>query len=274
MKYFLLFPLILVVCVCALGQGAPKTGPQFDVADFNRKFEVAQWLVEYDTVAWKTTDLLMEQPKEELARLGREWFCFQDKDNLWHAVYGKLANGKYEMMFHFIVDREGKIRRISDSPDPEFLNAYATSLATSHERVLKAIPADSPSLNQYIKRNSDRSFTVWLLPAFQRDGTAVYGGEFTYQVDPTGTKILNSESYFSSFRGFASKPPREIWLNYRDQEKPSLGAIFFVWYYKDYFTKIFIDNSHSTSTVVSDGEKGYVWLHIEKDDKPPASASR
>ena len=89
MKYVGLLWLAFLPLV-VFGQSPRTTEPTFDVADFNEKFEVAQWLVAYDRVAWKTTDLVMAGDKVELARLGREWFCFQDSKGVWHAVYGKL----------------------------------------------------------------------------------------------------------------------------------------------------------------------------------------
>src|SRR5262245_32157218 len=85
------------------GQTA-RTKPAFDINDFNKKLEIAQWLVAYDTVAWKTTDLVMAADKSELARLGREWFCFQDSKGVWHAIYGKLENSKFDQVFHYVVD--------------------------------------------------------------------------------------------------------------------------------------------------------------------------
>ncbi len=113
-----------------------------------------------------------------------------------------------------------------------------------------------------------------MLPAFETDGTAVFGGEAHYLINAAGVKILKEESYFQrNFRGFKSSPPREIWLNYRELEKPTLGTIFFVWYYKSYFTNITINNARSTSSVVNAGKDGYIWVHVEKDDnkqtKPP-----
>jgi hypothetical protein len=132
--------------------------------------------------------------------------------------------------------------------------------------MLSVAGTQAPAFNQYIKLNADKTFTVWILPAFQTDGTAVYGAEFIYTIDATGNKITKDESYVqSTFRGFKTNPPREIWLNYRETEKPTLGAIFFVWYYKEYFTNIFIDNSKTTSTVVKNGDKGYIWVHVEKE---------
>jgi hypothetical protein len=66
------------------GQTPKTSAPAFDIADFNKKFEIVQWLVAYDSFAWKTTDLVMAGDKSEVARLGKEWFCFQDAKDLWH----------------------------------------------------------------------------------------------------------------------------------------------------------------------------------------------
>lgn len=246
----------------------PKTNkPNFDIADFNKKAEVAEWLVRYDAVAWKTSDALMAQDKKDLARLGKEWFCFQDKTGVWHAVYGKYADGKFDLVFHFTMDEKFNVKRSEEKPDAEFLNAYARALVAANREVERALKgAPHPLFNQYVKQNADKTFTVWILPAFQPDGLAVYGGEFVYTISAAGDKILKDESYVQSgFRGFKTGAPREIWLNYRELEKPTLGAVFFVLYYKDYFTKIFIDNAKSTSSIVRDAGKNYLWVHVKKN---------
>jgi len=109
------------------------------------------------------------------------------------------------------------------------------------------------------------------LPAFQINNVAVYGGEFIYTIDPTAEKITKDDSYFQgSFRGFNITPPREIWLNYRERDKPTLGSIFFVWYYKRYFTNIFIDNAKTTSTLIKNGNE-YMWTHVIKDKRNAGS---
>jgi len=268
LKYTRILSLVFLP-LAVFGQTSTITAPQFDVADFNKKFETAQWLVAYDTVAWKTSDLVMAGDKAELARLGREWFCFQDSKNLWHAVYGKLDKNKFDQVFHYVVDGNGTITRTTDKIDEEFLIAHARALALAQKKLIEAIPTGSPTHNTYIKRNDDKSFKVWLLPAFQTNGVAVYGGEFIYTIDALGEKITKDESYFQgAFRGFNTKPPREIWLNFREKENPTLGSIFFVWYYREYFTRIYIDNSKSTSSVIKSGSE-YMWVHVEKDQRSP-----
>jgi hypothetical protein len=263
--------MLVLVGLAAFGQNSKPEISKFDVADFSKKFEVVQWLLEYDNIAWKTTDFVMELPKAELAGLGREWFCFQDKNKVWHAVYGGLNQGKYETAVHLEMDASQKISKSSQKLDQDFLNSHALALKTGLDKLQATIPAGSPRFNQFIRENSDKSFSVWLLPAFQPNRMAVYGGEAIYTIDQTGTKILKDESYFQKgFRGFMSEPPREIWLNYSELEKPSLGAIFFVWYYKSYFTKIFIENSTSTSTALNTKD-GYMWVHVDKNDPSKAA---
>ena len=264
---------LILIASSALAQKSTVATPNFDVVDFNKKFETVKWLVEYDEIAWKTSDVAMGENKNEIAKLGDDWFCFQDSQKSWHAVYGKPTDGKFQTVFHYTFDAASKIVRSSEKPDQKFLDVHASALSTAKTKLKATIPANSPVFNQYIRKEPDGTFGVWMLPAFQTDGTAVYGGEAYYSIDATGTKILREESYFQpNFRRFKSSPPREIWLNYRELEKPTLGTIFFVWYYKSYFTSIIIDNSHSTSSVVNTGKDGYIWVHVEKDDNKPAKS--
>ncbi|MBK8466394.1 MAG: hypothetical protein IPL32_11235 [Chloracidobacterium sp.] len=271
------FTVLVATTILAFGsfasfaQKTKSTGPKFDTIDFAKKSELAQWLVEYDEVAWKTTDVLMTEDKAEIAKLGGAWFCFQDGKKLWHAVYGKLANDKYDLVFHYLFDSTGKITKTTEKTEQDFLNTHAKALATAGAALTAKIGPNSPTFNQYIRLNADKTFDVWLFPAFQTNGVALYGMEGIYHIDPTGSKIIADKRYLQKgLRGFKTTPPREIWLDYREIEKPTLGSVFFVWYYKTYFTDIYIDNSKSTSTVIKAGENGYMWVNVEKDDKKEA----
>ena len=245
-------------------QGAAEKLP-FELADFHQKVAVAEWLVEYDNVAWKTSDVVMAQDEKDLARLGAEWFCFKDDQGRWHAVYGKLTEAGYDPVFHFEYGRDGEITPSKTKLDKTFLDPHARALVTAREKLLSIVPKGSPRFNQYIRRNEDKTLSVWMLPAFQTDGTAVYGGEGVYTIDAAGTKILKDESYFQlAFRGFKSQPPREISLDYSELTGPSLGAVFFVWYYRPYFTRIYIDNKTSSTTLLKT-DAGYMWTHVIKE---------
>lgn len=262
---------ILTIIFCTLtvltyGQKNKNKGPNFDIADFNQKFEVAEWLCKYDLVAWWTSDSVMAQDKKEIERLGKEWFCYQDQNNTWHAVYGKYDKGTFDLVFHFTVDNNSKVNRTYDKVDTLILNSYSRALITANKQISALKDTVNIRFNQFVKQNDDKTFSVWIFPAFQPNSTAVYGGEFIYTIDQSGNKVLKDDSYFQgNFRGFKVDKPREIWINYRDTDKPTLGAIFFVWYYKQYFTSIYIDCSKSNSTTFKDSDNKYTWIHAEKE---------
>ena len=262
---------ILTVLFCTLtvltyAQKGLNPGIIYNLADFNKKAAVADWLYKYDIVAWLTSDSAMAQDKKEVARLGKEWFCFQDKNDVWHAVYGKFEKGNFDQVFHFTLDRSLKIKRIYDKVDTLMLNTYSRALVTANKQF--ALYKDSIhniSFNPYVKQNEDKTLTVWFLPAYQKNNIIIYGGEFIYTIDKTGTKILKDESYYKGkLLGFKVDKPRTIMINYSEMETPTLGAIFFVWSFKKYFTNIYIECAHSKSTVIKDENNVYTWVHAEK----------
>jgi len=51
----------------------------------------------------------------------------------------------------------------------------------------------------------------------------------------------------------------------REIEKPTLGGVFFVWYYKAYFTKIVLETKNSISTLFQHEDKTYYWVHAVKE---------
>ncbi len=259
---------LIVFCtltILAFGQKKENKEHNFDFEDFNKKFEVAEWLDKYDHIAWLTTDSLKTYNKAKLERLGKEWFCYQDQRNTWHAVYGKYDNGTYDLVFHFTVDDNFKVKKIYDNVDTLILNSYSRALITASKQISAIKAKANIGFNQYIKQNEDKTFSVWIFSGIQSNGVAVYGGEFIYIIDQSGNTILKDDSYFrGKFLGFKLDKTQEIRLTYPDIDKPTLGAIFFVWYCKQYFMGIHIDCSKSISTLSKDNDNKYSWVHNVK----------
>lgn len=256
---------ILVILTLGLANMAYGQ-PNFDIADFNKKAELAEWLCEYDLIAWWTSDSVMAQDKEEINRLGGEWFCFEE-NNTWHAVYGKYQPNEFDLVFHFVVDSNRKISRTRSRVDTSLLHRYSRALQTANRQIAGLKDSIRIRFNQYIRENEDNTLSVWIFPAFQPDHVAIYGGEFIYTIDHSGTQVLKDDSYYQGkFRGFKVDTPKEIRLNYRETEKPTLGSVFFAWYYKSYFTKIVIANSKSVSSPFLN-DKIWIWIHADMESK-------
>jgi hypothetical protein len=145
------------------------------------------------------------------------------------------------------------------------LHRYSRALKTAGNQIKAIRDSINITFNQYIRQNGDNTLTVWIFPAFQPSGYAVYGGEFIYKIDSTGNRVLEDNSYYQGqFRAFKVGEPREIWLDFTEIENPTLGNVFFVWYFKRYFTYIKVDNKYYVTTTVKDGDT-YSWMHYEKD---------
>jgi|SRR5690554_450680 len=263
---------IIVILITFLGLNLIQA-QEFDMKDFNEKTQTAEWLLDYDLVAWYSTDSLRTKDPEKLSKLGREWFCFQDSENIWHSIYGKFENGKYNQVFHFIVKSQSEVTETDEQIDPIFLNRHGQALSTAFSEMKPISDSTSVRFNHYIKENDKGNLDVYIFPAFQPNGTAVFGGEFIYEISPK-SKIIKDESYYKGeFLGFKTEEPREIWLDYTNLKKPTLGSVFFTWYYKDYFTRINIDNKTSFTTLIK-GSEGFHWTTIIKDSKTEAKKKK
>jgi hypothetical protein len=257
--------LLLVSPFLAIAQQPDKMAHY--VATLNANDSVAIWLCRYDEVAWVSSDSVSASPKEQMAKLGKQWFCFRE-NKTWHAVYGKYENGVFNTVFHYIVDTARKIKRIYTAVDSFLAGSLSRALINADEKMKKYLDTNYVlRFNQYVRKNPDNTIAVWLFPAFQTNGTAVYGAEFYYKYDAKGNNLLDKYEYFQGkFRGFKTGQKRDIYINYTDLEEPSLGAVFFARYYKPYFTNITIEVKHMDSQLFNDNGN-YTWISAIKEER-------
>lgn len=258
---------ILFILTSGLVFGQKLDSISFDTPKLLQKSELASWLMLYDKIAWYTSDSVMTQSNEELERLGRQWFCFESEDKCWHAVYGKYENNNYDLVFHYTIDSNFKIERINESIDTFMTNSYSRALDIAYLKSKETIDSTNIRLNQFIKRNTDSTLTVWLFPSIYNNH-AVYGGEFIYTFNKTGVEILEDNSYYQGeFRGFKIDGNSEVWLNFTELDEPTLGAVFFTVYFRNYFKQIFIDNKDYFSSIFENGHGQQMWITKHKEQK-------
>ena len=259
--------LILSLLLAVAGYSQDGDIPAFDSTDFAVKAKLAEWLVTYDQVALITADSLRDQNSAKLSLIGKEWFCFQDSNRAWHAVYGRFRKGNYNVLFHYIVNSNNAAFLAKARLDSSMVTEYARALYTAG-KIIKPLQ-DSLKLNfvRFVRRNDDKTLTVWVLPGLQPQGYAIYGGEFVYTFSADGKKIMGNNSYFSGkFRAVQVDRPQEITLNYETLMQPTVGSLYFVWYYKPYFTRINIQNMYYTTTAINGGGSFY-WAHLKRKAK-------
>ena len=107
----------------------------FDITDFNKKADIAEWLYQYDLIAWKTSDVVMTEPKSEINTLGGEWFCYKDNNNIWHAFYGKDDDGIFNTVFQYTVDSTYLVNKSNIKMDTTVLNAYSRAIVNATKQL-------------------------------------------------------------------------------------------------------------------------------------------
>ncbi len=259
----LIIALLFVQTLCA-----QKPAP-FPLAAFNSKLETARWMVDYDTVAWRLSEMVTTVSWEELGRMGREWFCYKGDDGLWNGIFGKYKDGQYDVVLHYKIWRADSVDVVCDPPDTAMLGAVSRAIGLAYREAGYVLGKSYVKFNKFVRYHADRTVSVWLMPALAPNEIALYGAEFHYRFDATGTAILSRDEYYQgSFKGFRLGKAREVQLQYADADAPTLGAVFFAMKYGRHFSGVQINTRNSTSLMAFSQQKGYSWQHTGKKLPP------
>jgi hypothetical protein len=229
-----------------------------------RNLETAQWMIEYDKVAWATTDLLLKESKETLQRVTPVWFCTQ-KDAVWYAVYGGFQSGTFDTAVCYRQASKGTFEKV---PPPDLPDAarFASAINLTLPEILDTTRRTTVRFNYYVRGEKER-IAVYYVPAFQPDGKLAYGIQHTLYLDASGQKVLSHEHYGRVL--FGAMPGKDTWLTLEMPEcgYPTPQAIFTMMNYRDNFAGIL--------THCQDGYFGMVLndhgLTCARSAPPPAS---
>ena len=257
MKKIFLFAFLILAFALA---GKSQTSVQgFDTTQFNKQLDIANHLIEYEFYTQLAIDKYSKIPET----FDFEWFSYSD-NNIWHSVGGHSKGNTFVIQNHITYDSLLNISDFEGIPDTTKLNTLgsAFALASSHFQIIR--DTSSIYLNSFLVSNPDQTLSIHFLPAFQPSGQAIYGCEWEYRFDKSGKTLLNQNSFLNNVTGVWIGQPRELWLNYRSTDKPTVGSIFFALSFRDYFTRIRIDTQISTSTTAKAVDGSYSWNHKRK----------
>jgi hypothetical protein len=252
-KILLLTLLTLIIAPNGNTQDIEKT---FDTIQFNKQLELADWLVEYEYFTQPALDIL----SKDIDISTSEWFSYK-ANNTWNIVGGIVASNTFRITKHITIDSLDNIADYIGECDSSMLNSsgLALSQAETHFQIVR--DTSSMYFSSFVHRNSDQTISIWFLPALQHSGQAIYGCEWEYVFDKTGLNLLMSKPFINVVTGVWIGQPRELWLNYRNIDAPTVGSLFFAQSFRDYFTRIRVDTKISTSTISKDSKGNYSWNH-------------
>ena len=257
MKKTFLFAFLIPVSI--LWGKAQTSGQVFDTVQFNKQLELVNQLIEYETYTQLVIDKFSRQPETS----DLEWFSFKE-NNIWHSVGGNSDGISFIIKNHVTYDTIYGISEYTGNSDSSKLSAFGSALSIANSQFQIIRDTSSIYFNSFVIRNPDQTISVRYLPAFQPSGQAIYGCEWEYIFDKTGKNLLSQNSFLNRITGVWIGQPRELWLNYRNTDKPTIGSIFFALSFRDFFTRIRIDTRISTSTTTKDARGNYTWTHKMK----------
>jgi hypothetical protein len=251
--------LIVLTFTLILAGKAQSSSLVFDSADFNQKLAFANHLAEYEFYTQETIKKFRQQ--EDISTI--EWFSFRE-NNTWHTVGGNVADNKLTIIHHITFDSLSEISDYTGISDTSQLNSYGLALASTNIQFKSIRDTTSIYFNSFVISNPNQTISIWMLPALQPSGQAIYGCEWEYIFDKTGKNLLKKNSFTNILTGVWIGQPRELWLNYRNTDQPTIGSLFFTQSFRDYFTRIRIDTKTSTSTTTKNKYGNYTWTHKMK----------
>jgi hypothetical protein len=271
--------LALIACLqatafCEEEAGVPSA-PLMGTILFVQNLRIAEWIAQYDRVAWVSSDELAKAPKERRARLGPHWFCYAGKDG-WHAIYGKLsADGKtYDVAFHFLVNKKFEVKELKATAISSEHLAFAHALKAAYAKVmLPTYEKYGVKLNPYARRVG-KHIEVWYAPSWQQNGDIAFGQTHRLQFSQDGKKLMAHDKWDYKMRHVRPNKEIDLVIGDRTASSPSVGDIFFALYYGNQFKTVMIRSKTFTTSRIMIGEHGQ-WVHCvlpekETPEEPPA----
>lgn len=194
-------------------------------------------MLEYDRVAWSSTDLLMKEDKTALRKVSPVWFCLKRND-AWYALYGANSSHGYEVAFCYAEGPGGKFHRVSPPEFPD-KDRFGRAIALTLPPLLDLTRRTTVRFNYYVRREGDR-IAVYYTPALQPDGKLAYGVERTAWVDAGGAKLLSEDAHGQVLSGVIPGRQRTLTLEMTDCAVPTPQAFFTMLAYRGLFADIVV----------------------------------
>src|SRR2546422_6608539 len=173
----------------------------FPYKAFVARDSVALALLRYDACAWRSSDALLQHDSATLGRLGPEWLCYI-RGGRWNAVFGRFdsTTDHYDIVVHYVLVDTLPLHS-TDPLDTAAVAAGARAIHHAHVLLPSSFESSGFRFNTYILPDPTH-LTVWILPAWQPNGEAVFGAEAEYAFVATGHQLETQRVVEGPFRWF------------------------------------------------------------------------
>jgi len=211
---------------------APKpihTAPEFLTqhgAALLEQSKVSSYLVNYDKLAWQTSDTLMKYEKNNFhGKVGAEWFGYQ-KGSQMLFVYGKFEDNKYLPFVRYTIAEDLTIQK-TDVQDSTIEYRYAKAINTVYTEAVEIMKNIGHSFNSYVYTDSlSKTIRVHYLPALGDHFEIVYGNEFSFTLDSTASQVLARTSSKNPLQYFMLDSAKDVMIFNDTEGIPDIGFLY------------------------------------------------
>jgi hypothetical protein len=254
-KGYLLFILLSFSSLVKAQPGQAK----FDSTQIDQYLDLASYFISCENYNQAATDRYKRD--QDISSI--EWITYLAQ-NRWHTAGIAITGNSFTLVKNLHIDSLGQVTELPLGTDTAWLSVPGSAVAFADQQFQLVRDTCNLYFNTFVHQNTDQTISVWFLPAFQPSGQAIYGCEWEYIFDKTGMNLLKQNAFTNKLTGVWIGQPREIWLNYRNTDKPTAGSVFFALSFRDYFTRLRIDTRVSTSTIAKSANGEYTWTHKMK----------
>lgn len=219
----------------------------------------AIWLYDYDEAAMLASDSLQAALQVNPDIKTSDFFCIPSGEK-WNVYFGAVENDLFTLSMSYCVDQSRNVTA-GGQVSHNLFQKYAIAYVAAMKQFSPVKDTLNIVFSSFITLLPDSSFEALFVPAFQPSGQALYGAEFVFRLAGNREKLPAETRYYSGLKGIWIGQPRNIYLNYRNIDTPTLGAVYFAWYYKDFFKKTTIACKQCYWELVKNADGRYQWNH-------------
>lgn len=255
----------LLVALSGAMRPLAAQGIPFPIVEFNQHDSIARALLQYDACGWRASDAVMREDSAALKRMGPEWLCYDDGGR-WHAVFGRFdsVTDSYQIVAHYVL-HDTVPSRTTEPLDTIAVTARARALHRTAALLPTQFTKSGLRFNPYVEPDGN-NLQVWILPAWQPNGAAVFGAEAEYTFDSSGHSLRSSRVIPGPIRWYRPDPTVEFRIDSNSPDTPTVGDIFFFYLVRPYFKSIRIQTPKYSSTQLRTAS-GYVWIHAVREHR-------
>lgn len=235
---------------------------EIDNTWFSNNFRIVRNIESQLNAQWFASLSLGAESDSVLKLISPEPVCINIDKNKNVVFYGVWDSCSFTPIVKYEIDSSFVVKRILSEKN-ETLYKYVNLIIKAKSELRKKEIDEKIEINWYVVEQSD-VFHLVALPVIQENGFIIYGFEyhlfFIKETDNMQELILCN----SNLLYFKPNSSRNIELLSENCEKPTVGELFFVWYYKKYFKSIFLNCNSNRATIVSWGGDKYSWGVIKK----------